>query len=160
MDSAIYMFDDREKAIIHFLQGDLPLVARPFAVLAETIGMGEEELIEKVLSFKKRGILRRFGATLRHQRAGFTANVMVAWYTPEEKIQKAGSLMASFKEVSHCYQRRTRGQWKYNLFTMIHGKSKMECRAIAKTIAEKTGIDDYLFLVTRKEFKKTSPEYF
>ena len=160
VDSAIYMFDDREKAIIHFLQGDLPLVARPFAVLAEKIGMSEEDLIEKVLSFKEQGILRRFGATLRHQKAGVKANVMVAWYVPEEKIHEAGRLMATFKEVSHCYQRRTQGQWRYNVFTMIHGKNQGECQAVAKTIAKKTGSEDYIFLVTRKEFKKTSPKYF
>lgn len=160
MDSAIYMVDDIEKRIIHYLQGDLPLTPMPFAVVAAKVGISQEELFERIKVLKKRGILRRFGATLYHQRAGYNANAMVAWYVPEDKIDEIGPFMASFKEVSHCYQRKTQGEWKYNLFTMVHGKSKKECQDIAKRISEKTGISGYIILLTLKEYKKTSPAYF
>ncbi|UCH00398.1 MAG: AsnC family transcriptional regulator [Deltaproteobacteria bacterium] len=154
------MLDDLERRIIHHLQGDLPLTARPFAVLAGKVGISEEELIERIRLQKERGILRRFGATLSHQLAGFKANAMVGWYVPEDKIEEIGPLMASFKEVSHCYQRRIQGKWRYNLFTMVHGKSKKDCQGIARRIAGNTGVKDYVLLLTLKEFKKTSPEYF
>jgi len=68
--------------------------------------------------------------------------------------------MATFREVSHCYERRIQGNWKYNLFTMIHGKTEKDCEDIARRIAENTGIKDYVLLLSLKEFKKTSPEYF
>ena len=154
------MHDDLERRIIHHLQGDLPLTARPFAVLAEKIGISEEELLERIKLQKEQGILRRFGVTLDHQLAGFKANAMVAWYVPEDKIEEIGPLMASFKEVSHCYQRRVQGKWRYNLFTMVHGKSKKDCQGIARRIAENTGIKDYVLLLTLREYKKTSPKYF
>ncbi len=154
------MLDDLERRIIHYLQDDLPQTVRPFAVLAEKIGIREEELIEKIKLLKEQGILRRFGGNLNHQLAGFKANAMVAWYAPEDKIDEIGPLMATFKEVSHCYQRRIQGKWRYNLFTMVHGKSKKDCQDIARRIAEKTGIKDYVFLLTLKEYKKTSPKYF
>ena len=154
------MLDDLERKIVQYLQGNLPLTERPFAVLAEKIGISEEELIEKIKLLKEQGILRRFGANLNHQLAGFKANAMVAWYVPEDKMDKIGPLMATFKEVSHCYQRRIQGKWKYNLFTMVHGKSKKDCQDIARRIAEKTGIKDYVLLLTLKEYKKTSPRYF
>jgi DNA-binding Lrp family transcriptional regulator len=160
LDSGIYVLDDLERRIIHHLQGDLPLTARPFAVLAGKIGISEEELLERIKLQKEQGILRRFGVTLDHQLAGFKANAMVAWYVPEDKIEEIGPLMASFKEVSHCYQRRVQGKWRYNLFTMVHGKSKKDCQGIARRIAENTGIKDYVLLLTLREYKKTSPKYF
>ena len=156
----IYMLDDLDKKIIHYLQGDLPLTARPFAVLAERIGISEEELLDRIKLLKEQGMLRRLGATLYHQQVGFKANAMVAWCVPDDKIDETGFLMATFKEVSHCYQRKIQDKWKYNIFTMVHGKNKRDCQGIVKRIAKKTGIKDYVILLTLKEYKKTSPRYF
>ena len=154
------MIEELEKKIIRYLQGDLPVTPRPFASLADKIGIREEDLLEKTQLLKEQGILRRFGATLRHQLAGFRANAMVAWRVPEDKVEKTGTLMATFREVSHCYQRRIQGEWKYNLFTMIHGKNEKDCEHTAKKIADTVGINEYVVLLTLKEYKKTSPKYF
>jgi len=154
------MLDDVERRIIHHLQGDLPLTSRPFAVIASRVGISEEELLERIRLQKERGVLRRFGANLDPQLAGFRANAMVAWRVPADKVDEIGPLMATFREVSHCYQRRVHGKWKYNLFTVIHGKNKKDCQGIVRRIAENTGIRDYVLLLTLKEYKKTSPEYF
>ena len=154
------MINDLDKKIIHYLQGDLPVGPRPFAALAEKIGITEEDLLGKIQVLKEQGILRRFGATLRHQLAGFHANAMVAWHVPEDKVEKTGTLMAGFKEVTHCYQRGIQVEWKYNLFTMIHAKNKKNCERMARKIADKVGISEYVVLLTLKEYKKTSPKYF
>jgi DNA-binding Lrp family transcriptional regulator len=154
------MIDEVDKQIIHYLQGDLPVTACPFAVMAEKIGVSEEELLDRMESLKKRRILRRFGATLRHQLAGFNANAMVAWRVPEDRVDQAGRLMAAFREVSHCYQRKLEGDWEYNLFAMIHGKNRKACESVARRIADEIGLDDYIFLPSIKEYKKTSPTYF
>ncbi len=154
------MLDDLERRIIRHLQGDLPLTSKPFAVLASRVGISEEELLERIKLQKEKGLLRRLGANLNPQLAGFRANALIAWNVPDDRMDEIGPLMASFREVSHCYERRTQGKWKYNLFTMIHGKSREDCQVIVRAIAENTGIQDYVSLVTLKEYKKTSPEYF
>jgi DNA-binding Lrp family transcriptional regulator len=154
------MVDELDKKIIGLLQGDLPLDPKPFAILAESIGISEDELIERVISMKENGIIRRFGATLRHQEAGFSSNAMGAWLVPDERIEEVGRAMASFREVTHCYHRRPQKDWKYNLYTMIHGDTRDECYGIARRISQATGIDDYVLLFSEKEFKKTSMEYF
>jgi DNA-binding Lrp family transcriptional regulator len=154
------MLDDLGKSIIRHLQGDIPLTSKPFAVLASRVGISEEELLERIKSQKEEGVLRRLGANLNPQLAGFRANALIAWNVPDDRMDEIGPLMASFREVSHCYERRTQGKWKYNLFTMIHGKSRDDCEGIVRAIAENTGIRDYVSLVTLKEYKKTSPEYF
>jgi DNA-binding Lrp family transcriptional regulator len=68
--------------------------------------------------------------------------------------------MAGFREVTHCYQRTPQKDWKYNLYTMIHGESDEDCRNIARRMSQSVNIDKYLLLFSEKEFKKTSMEYF
>lgn len=149
-----------EKRIIHELQQDLPVVERPFRVVAERVGISESEVIEKVREFVVDGTIRRFGATLRHQRSGFDANAMVVWEVDPENAEEAGTLFASFREVSHCYQRPAMENWPYRLFTMIHGSSVEECRQIAEKMAEAAGVEDYDLLFTEEELKKTTMVYF
>ncbi|MFC1869282.1 Lrp/AsnC family transcriptional regulator, partial [Thermodesulfobacteriota bacterium] len=142
------------------IQKDLPLDPRPFALIADRIGISEEQLIKRVKSLIEEGVIRRFGATLYHQEAGFRSNAMVAWVVPEEKIEESGRAMAEFREVTHCYERRPQKDWKYNLYTMIHGDSRDECYEIARRISKNTGIHEFNLLFSEKEFKKSSMEYF
>jgi len=154
------MVDELDKKIIALLQDDLPSDPRPFAIMADQIGITEDQFISRVKSMVESGIISRFGATLYHQEAGFSANAMVAWIVPDNKIEEAGIAMAEFREVTHCYQRRPQGDWKYNLYTMIHGNNRDECHKIALRISQSTGVDEYALLFSEAEFKKTSMEYF
>jgi DNA-binding Lrp family transcriptional regulator len=154
------MIDELDKKVIAAIQGDLPLDLKPFAVLAERIGIAESELIHRILSLKQRGIMRRFGATLRHQEAGFNSNAMVAWVVPEDRITEVGRMMARYREVTHCYQRVPQGDLKYNLYSMIHAETRDECYEIVRRISKQTSIQDYALLFSEKEFKKTSMKYF
>jgi len=154
------LIDDLDKKIIALIQGDLPLDPRPFAVMADQLGIPEDEFMERVRSLKEAGVIRRFGATLYHQEAGFGANAMVAWLVPDEQVDEVGKVMAGFREVTHCYQRRPQKDWKYNLYTMVHGDTEDACHQIAQLISQKTGIKEYALLFSRKEFKKTSMQYF
>jgi len=154
------VIDDLDKKIISMIQGDLPVEPRPFSLVAEKLGTAEEDLIRRIRALKDRGVIRRFGATLRQQVAGFQSNAMVAWKVPEERIEEVGKTMARFREVTHCYQRMPQGDWKYNLYTMIHGEGREECYEIASRMSRKAGVDDYVLLFSEEEFKKTSMEYF
>jgi DNA-binding Lrp family transcriptional regulator len=154
------MIDSVDKKVISLIQGDLPLNPEPFAVMAEQIGISEEEFLQRISDLKKRGVIRRFGATLRHQEAGFSSNAMVAWAVPDARIEKTGKVLARFREVTHCYQRKPQKDWQYNLYTMIHGSNPNECYRIAESMSRAVKIEDYLLLFSEKEFKKTSMEYF
>ena len=105
------MIDDIDKKVIGLIQGDLPLNERPFAELAERAGLSEEAFLERIRPLEERGVIRRFGATLRHQEAGFNSNAMVAWRVPEERIEAVGEAMAGFRAVTHCYRRDPAGSW-------------------------------------------------
>jgi siroheme decarboxylase len=151
---------DLQKAVIRELTGDLPVAAQPFAPMARELGISQQRLLSIVLGLKKQGYIRRFGATLRHRNSGFSANAMVVWLIPEDKIEETGQAMASFKEVTHCYYRQPQGDWKYNLFTMLHGASEEECRTMARKISGVTGMKEYQLLFSTRELKKITMRYF
>ena len=105
-------------------------------------------------------MIRRFGATLRHQKSGFAANAMTAWQVDEARIEAVGEIMASFRAVSHCYRRDPADGWPYNLYTMIHGKSEEDCRETARQMSAASGVETYQLLFSRRELKKISMTYF
>jgi DNA-binding Lrp family transcriptional regulator len=153
-------YDERDKAVIRATQGDLPIVPEPYADAARELGMTEDALVEHLLGMQERGILRRVAAILFHRRAGFSANGMGVWRVPDERISDLGARMASFRGISHCYQRPTYQDWPYSVFTMAHGRSKEECDAILDAIAADTGIEDRATLYSSTEFKKVRLLYF
>ena len=151
---------DLDKAVIKALQGDMPVVSEPYAPAAEEIGITVPELLEHLESMKERKALRRVAAILFHRRAGFSANGMGVWAVPEEQIMEVAPLMASYRGISHCYQRPTYEDWHYSVFTMAHGRSKEECDAILDSIAQETGIEDRRTLYSSTEFKKIRLLYY
>ena len=154
------MLTDLEKKIIASIQEDMAVTARPFLKISKKLGISEETLLETLRDLSERGIIRRFGATLRHQKTGFTANAMAAWQVDEDRVEAVGSRMAAFKQVSHCYRRNPTNRWPYNLYTMIHANDKESCRQVARKMSQETGVADYALLFSRKELKKTSMVYF
>ncbi|MEE9199359.1 MAG: Lrp/AsnC family transcriptional regulator, partial [Dehalococcoidia bacterium] len=151
---------EADKAFIRELQEDMPLVPRPFDGMASRLGITLGELFRKCDEFQEAGLMRRYAAILHHQNAGFTANGMVCWRVPEERVREVGETAASFPQVSHCYQRPTYPDWPYNLFSMVHARDEEKCRRIAEKISEKTGIADYTILFSTKEYKKERVKYF
>jgi siroheme decarboxylase len=144
------------KNILAKLPSQFPLTDRPYKEMAETIGMNEDELIGVLKSLKTSGLLRRVAAVLYHRKVAYSHNAMVVWKVDEKDVEKLGAVMASFPEVSHCYERDTGGYWAYNLYTMVHGKRYDECIKSVERIADQTGIKEYRILFSKREFKKTS----
>jgi DNA-binding Lrp family transcriptional regulator len=118
-------------------------------------------VLSLIARLKDQGVIRRFGATLRHQKAGYGHNAMVAWRVDDEaEALRVGEIMAARPEISHCYIRRTYPQWRYNLYTMIHGKNPGDCSRVVQEIALATGVSDHQTLASLRELKKTSMRYF
>ncbi|MBI5179214.1 MAG: Lrp/AsnC family transcriptional regulator [Nitrospinae bacterium] len=150
-----------DKKIMKRLQDSIPSSLRPYKEIADDAGVGEDEVIRRINLYKEKKWIRRFGATLRHQKAGFKFNGMGVWKVPNpDDRQRLGEEMAAFHEVSHCYERPSYEDWPYNLFTMIHGESQRECEEVARRISEKTGLKEYTMLYSSREFKKSSMKYF
>jgi DNA-binding Lrp family transcriptional regulator len=154
------MLNEIEKKVIRGLQRDLLISAQPFRDIAQELGLEEEVLVNIIQDLMNRGYIRRFGATIRHRISGFQANAMAAWAVPEADVDRVGAQMAAVREVTHCYERQVSGEWPYNVFTMIHGRTQEECEAIARRMAAATGIAEYALLFSDAELKKTTMRYF
>ncbi len=154
------MLTELEKKIIASIQEDIPVTSRPYLEISKKLKISEETLLKTLKALCDRGVIRRFGATIRHQKSGFAANAMVAWIVDEERIEEVGEKMSFFKEVSHCYRRNPTDEWPYNLYTMVHANNEDTCREIARTMSSETRVENYKLLFSRRELKKTSMKYF
>ncbi|HXU95411.1 MAG TPA: Lrp/AsnC family transcriptional regulator [Candidatus Nitrosotalea sp.] len=155
-----FVATEEEKNYIRELQKDLEIVERPFLKSAQKLGITEEQLLDKVKQYENIGVMRRFAAILRHREVGFTANGMIVWKVPDEKIEEVGAKLGAFPQVSHCYQRPVYPDWPYSVFSMVHCKSIADAEDMAKQIQKQVNVDDYKILFSSREFKKTRVEYF
>ena len=154
-------YDEFDKAVIRATQGDMPIVAEPYAPAAEELGISTTKLLEHLEGMKERSLLRRVAAILFHRRAGFSANGMGVWKVPEDRVLEIGPRMAAFRGISHCYQRPTYEDWQYQLFTMAHGRSKEECDALLDAIEQDIGcVEQRATLYSSTEVKKVRLLYF
>ena len=154
------MLDNTDKEILKILQDNVPLVSRPFLEVAEKLETNEEEVIRRIKKMMREGIVRRFSASIRHRKLGILANPLVAWKVPKERVEEVGKKLASFEEVTHCYERAIiPGKWEYNVYTMIHGYDKKSVEKIVKKLSCAVGIKDYELFYSSKEFKKTYKRY-
>jgi DNA-binding Lrp family transcriptional regulator len=146
-----------ERAVINALQQDLPLSEKPFDLIAAKLSMETDKFLNSCQTLLQRGIMRRFSASVNHNKLSFTANAMVCWQVPSDMVDTAGKKIATFPEVSHCYERQTNPAWPYNLFAMVHAHSNENCRAVTDKICSETGLDKNkkLLLFSTKEIRKT-----
>jgi len=151
---------EEDKEFIRELQKDLEIIDKPFSTPSQKLGIPEEQLFAKLQYYEEIGVMRRFAAILRHRDVGFLANGMIVWKVPEERIMQVGEKLGAFPQVSHCYQRPVYQDWPYNVFSMIHCKTKDEAADVAKTIQQEINVNDYKILFSLREFKKTRVEYF
>ena len=152
-------FTIQEKKAAQILQKDIPVRAKPFEAIANTCGLKSDELITWLQKLSGQGIIRKFGAILRHQKAGYSRNALIMWAVPSDEMDFAGKKFAALSFISHCYERSPAFQNKYNLFTMLHAQDE-KLAALIQQMSHAIHCNDFLVLESRHEYKKTSPEYF
>ena len=124
-----YKLDDTDKVLIRLTQAGLPLVNRPFQQLADQTGLTLEEVLSRFQKMQDAGVIRRIAAVPNHYRLGFTTNGMTVWDVDDNQISVLGKQIGQLDFVSHCYERpRHPPQWPYNLFAMVHGKSREDVK--------------------------------
>ncbi len=154
--TAMKNLDTTDKKIICALQEEFPLVAEPYKLLAEKVGISEEEFLNRVQNLQAEKKIRRMGAVLRHREVGFSSNALCAWEVPAENLESIAAVMSECPAVD----RQTAENWNYNLYTMIHAHSRDEIERIIAELSNQTGIKNFTILFSKREWKKTSMKYF
>jgi DNA-binding Lrp family transcriptional regulator len=147
-----------DRAVLQALTRGLAVVPQPFAALAGELGRGESEVLERIRALAAAGIVSRIGVIVRHRALGWRSNAMVVWQVPEGDVDRAGVALAAAKGVTLCYQRRPdQRHWPFNLYCMIHAKSRDEALATLGRAAAEAGIAEvpHRVLFSVRCFKQT-----
>lgn len=112
--------------LIALTQDGLPLLEDPWAWLAEQLGISVESTLDLLKRLQAEGVIRRIAAVPNHYRLGYRHNGMTVWDVADEQLPRLGELIGAQPFVSHCYRRPRRAGWPYNLFAMVHGRSREE----------------------------------
>jgi DNA-binding Lrp family transcriptional regulator len=153
-------FTEEDLNYVRVLQQDLSLEPTPFQGWAESLGVRQEEMFARAKEFESSGVMRRFAAVIRHRKVGFVANGMISWRIPEEQLPDLGYRLASYPQVSHCFQRPLYPDWPYNVYSMVHARSHQQCEEIARRMSQEIGVDDYIILYSTKEYRKKRIRYY
>lgn len=154
--------DGLDYALIEAIQDGLPLVAHPYAAVADAIGASEAEVLGRMERLLDHDIIKRLGIIVRHHELGFRANAMVVWDVPDDRVDEFGRCIGASGLVNLCYQRPRRlPEWRYNLFCMIHGKDRDAVLAHHAHLRDACGLTDFSceVLFSRQRFKQTGARY-
>lgn len=152
--------NELERKIISELQKELAITAKPYAKIAERLTISESELLARIKTMLKSGVIRKIGAVLRHRLVGYSANALCVWKVPEDRVVTIGEMFAALPVVTHCYERVTHAAWPYNLYTMVHATTREECQNHIIAMHRMSGINEYQIFYSTQELKKTSMRYF
>ena len=130
-------FDEIDRAIVAATQSGLPLVREPYKAVAEELGVSSAEVIARMKAMVSTGVIRRVGIVPNHYALGFKANGMSVWQVPVDQVDELGEIVGALDFVTHCYRRPQHlPDWPYNLFAMVHGKTRDEVFEKVQSISE------------------------
>jgi DNA-binding Lrp family transcriptional regulator len=137
------------------MEKGITLTTEPFSEIALQLGITTQEVVARLTILREKGVIRRFGASIKPNNIGFSANALVAWKVPENRVQEIGAYLSKYQEISHCYERKTVcGKWEYNLYTVLHGKEREAVQRMVKEISEGIAINEYKILFSTRDLKR------
>ena len=134
---------DEERRVLAAIQDGLPLVREPYRLVAEQLGLPEQRVLDAITSMLEQRKIKRIGAVPNHYALGITANGMSVWDVPDDRVAEIGRRLGDREEITHCYRRPRHPGWPYNLFGMVHGRSRDDVLAAVERIARELNIARY-----------------
>lgn len=122
--------EDGDAAILAAIEDGVALVSRPFRAVGEETGLTEDKVIERLRALHDASVIRRFGVVVRHRALGIGANAMAVWAVDPASVDMVGERLAGEPGVNLCYRRRMTDDWPFNLYCMVHGRSRAEALAV------------------------------
>ena len=157
-----YTLDAVDRRLIEATQEGLPLTIRPYAAIARDIGMSEAQVINRLQSLLEHGLIKRLGVVVRHHELGYSANAMVVWDIPDRSVDALAMRMKGFDFVTLCYRRPRRlPDWPYNLFCMIHGRSRETVLELVQQLVTALDVEStpHQVLFSRRRFKQCGAHF-
>lgn len=149
--------DSLDRALLAAIEDGLPLVERPYRSVADRLGLEESDILDRLRQLTASGVVKRFGCVVRHRTLGYESNAMAVWDIADDDVDRAAELFARNPNVTLCYRRPRRlPDWPYNLFCMVHSKSRAEAFATIDdlNLVADTGLAPQAVLFSTRCFKQ------
>lgn len=162
LNQKVLQLSDSDRLLIRAVEHGLPLCPRPYQAIARQLNTSEEDVILRLQQLRDKGAIKRYGVVVRHKELGYTANGMVVWNVPDDKVDEVGTCIGQYSYVTLSYRRpRHLPHWPYNLFTMVHGSSREEVRQKVEEICENCDLQDidHTILFSTRRFKQRGASY-
>lgn len=140
--------DDLDRRILNKIQVEVPLDKRPFQVLGDEFGIGEDEMIGRVKRMEDAGVVRRLGPIVNYPAWGMSG-VLVASKVETGRIEDARSAVADRPEITHAYLR----DHEWNLWFTVIAEDEVKRDAIIERVSEQAGLSEVKKLPQLKTFK-------
>jgi DNA-binding Lrp family transcriptional regulator len=154
--------DELDYQLLALLQQGLPVCSRPYQQLGQQLSVTETEVISRISRLQQAGVIKRFAVIVNHRLLGYRANAMIVWDVPDDRIEVLGNKISQIEFVSLCYQRPRQGKvWPYNLYCMIHGKSRDKVLQQLERLKTDCHLQpyDYQVLFSKRCFKQRGAFY-
>lgn len=149
--------DDIDQKLLALIEKGIALTPEPFNEVARELVITQKEVITRLTNLKEEGIIRKFGASIKPNAIGFSANALVAWKVPASRTKEVGSQMSKLSDISHCYERKPiNGRWEYNLYTVMHAPERAGIQRIVNWISLEMALNEYKILYSTRDLKRTS----
>lgn len=162
LNEQVLQITTEDRALIKAVQRGLPITSRPYAEIAKQLDTSEQDIILRLQQLMDKGAIKRYGVVVRHKELGYTANGMVVWDIPDDRVEEMGMCIGKYSSVTLSYRRPRRlPEWPYNLFTMIHGSSREEVTEKVEEIVTSCGLQDvkHTILFSTRRFKQRGANY-
>lgn len=162
LNKQVMQISAEDRALIKAVEHGLPIASRPYAEIAKNLGTTEQEVISRLQQLIDNGAIKRYGVVVRHKELGYTANGMVVWDIPDDKVEELGMCIGKYDCVTLSYRRPRRlPEWSYNLFTMVHGSNREEVTQKVEDIAKQCGLQSikHTILFSTRRFKQRGASY-
>lgn len=155
------VLDTSDRRLVGAVQDGLPLTDRPYAEVGRRIGLTEAQVMDRLGRLLDNRVIKRLGVVVRHRELGYRANAMVVFDVPDHRVDAAGERLARIETVTLCYRRgRHLPRWPYNLYCMIHGRSRAEVMGWVDGLPDDVvGGLDRAVLFSRRRFRQRGARY-
>lgn len=140
--------DTISRKLLEIIQDGFPITPEPYKDLAMSIGVSEEEIIDRIIKLQDQGIIRRLGAIFDSRKLGYKST-LCAMKVPKDQIASVSEIVNSYPGVTHNYLR----EHEYNMWFTIIAPSKEHIDKICSEISLQTGINDLMQLPAKRFFK-------
>ncbi len=130
--------DELDKHIINALQDGFPICDAPYRQVAAELGLGEQELIDRLKALLANGTLTRFGPLYNAEQMG-GALTLAAVKAPIERFDEITGIINAFPEVAHNYARNH----ELNMWFVIATETPEQIHETISAIAQQTGLSVY-----------------